>query len=86
MTMDKSKLLMSGTQKTLEALSHSKPSLLLGFYNVLPIPLLFAIIVYSIYQKKIKYYINKYKVIIIIFSTILMIVVWVINVLNPLLY
>lgn len=59
-------------------------------YNILPIPLLFLILIYCILylinKDKLHKYIDKYKWLIITISFVIMIIVWIININNELLY
>lgn len=59
-------------------------------YNILPLPLLISIIVYLILyiinKEKLNTFINKNKKKIIIISCFIMIIVWIINISNELLY
>lgn len=59
-------------------------------YNILPIPLLLAMITYTIFyifnKELLQKLVKKYEKLIIALSIILTIIVWIININNPLLY
>lgn len=59
-------------------------------YNILPIPLLLAIIAYTLFyiinKESLQKLVKKFQKLIIALSVILTIVVWIINICNPLLY